>query len=60
VHPHHAELSSIASALDELVRRIAALAEEERTLDPEGGSTALAEVERNLGTATRRLEQLLR
>jgi hypothetical protein len=60
MHADRAELSSIASALDELTRRVAAIAERERAADPDAPGSALHEVERALATAHRRLEGLLR
>jgi hypothetical protein len=60
MHPDHAELSSIASALDDLARRVGVIAERERADDPEGAASALHEVERALATAQRRLEPILR
>jgi hypothetical protein len=60
MHAAHAELSSIASALDELLRRVGDIAERERAADPEHGPSALHEVERSLAVAARRLDQLLR
>jgi hypothetical protein len=60
MHAEHAELSSIATALDDLARRVGVIAERERHGDPDEAGTGLHEVERALATAQRRLESLLR
>ena len=50
-----AELSSLATALDELTRRISAMADEAASQQREGLATELFEVERTLANASRRL-----
>ncbi len=55
-----AQLSSITSSLDELTRRVAALAEEEQRAKHEQAAVELEEAERSLRTGIRRLERLLR
>jgi hypothetical protein len=53
-----AELSSIATALDELTKRVTAIAEEANRAKDEGTAASLYDVERTLLTATRRLAKL--
>lgn len=54
-----AELSSLATALEELRRRITAIAERRAGdfTEPDELATALFEVERSLGDAVRRLQR---
>lgn len=54
-----AELSSIATALDELTRRVDSLAEEQLRAKAEETGTELAEIERSLRAGVRRLERLV-
>jgi hypothetical protein len=54
-----AELSSVATALEELLRRITAIAETITGDDRDAVSSELFEVERTLGAAQRRLTRLL-
>lgn len=60
--PAPAELSSVASSLDELSRRLRAMADEAAPVDGEEESIAsdLWEIERVLNSARRRLENLIR
>jgi hypothetical protein len=53
-----AELSSLVSALDELTRRVTALAESATSSKDEEASRELFAVERSLSGATRRLARL--
>ncbi len=53
--PPHAELSSIATALDDLARRVTEIAERSTGTDDDWLATELFEVERSLGEARRRL-----
>jgi hypothetical protein len=53
-----AELSSLATALSELTRRVGALAEEAEAARDEELSAELFAVERSLRGASRRLERL--
>jgi hypothetical protein len=55
-----AELSSLASALDDIQRRISAVAARYEGTDREDLAHGLYEVERNLATGARRLEKILR
>ena len=55
-----AELSSIATALTELTRRITSLAERNSETDDDPVAHALFEVERTLGEALRKLDRLQR
>ena len=60
--PSPAELSSLASSLEELSRRLRALAEAAAPADgqEEGIASDLWEIERVLSSAKRRLENLVR
>ena len=60
--PAPAELSSLATSLDELARRLRAMAEAAAPADDEeeGIASDLWEVERVLKNAQRRLENLIR
>ena len=60
--PSPAELSSLASSLDDLSRRLRAMAEAATPADGEedGVASDLWEIERVLRTAQRRLENLVR
>ncbi len=53
-----AELSSLATALEELTRRVTAMADEATTAKDEGTAADLYEVERAMKTAARRLTKL--
>ena len=59
VTPHHAQLSSTASSLDDLVKRVAAAADD-LAGDREDLAADLFEVERSLRTGARRLASVLR
>ena len=54
-----AELSSVATALEELLRRITAIAETITGDDRDAVTSELFEVERTLGAAHRRLTRIL-
>mgnify|MGYP003338346645 CR=1 FL=1 len=54
----HAELSSLASALDELTRRVTAHAEAAHAVKDEEAARELFAIERSLSGATRRLTRL--
>ncbi|MDP9074731.1 MAG: hypothetical protein M3N98_11260 [Actinomycetota bacterium] len=54
-----AELSSVATGLDEMTQRITALATGLTGAEAEALSSDLFEVERALGTASRRLSRIL-
>ena len=54
-----AELSSVATALDELLDRVSAIADRLVGPEREAVTSELLEVERVLGTASRRLRRLL-
>ena len=54
-----AELSSVATALEELLRRVSGIADEISASRQETLSTELYEVERTLSTAHRRLTRLI-
>jgi hypothetical protein len=54
-----AELNSVATALDEMAKRVAAIAEALTGEESEALSADLFEVERVLGTAARRLSRAL-
>jgi len=54
-----AQLSTIASALGDLTRRITALAEQQAASGDDGASGELFEVERTLQHASRRLARLV-
>ena len=54
-----AELSSVATALDELLHRVSKIADDIARSEQETLSTELYEVERTLGTAHRRLVRLV-
>jgi len=54
-----AELSSVATALDELLHRVSRIADDIARSEQETLSTELYEVERTLGTAHRRLVRLV-
>jgi hypothetical protein len=56
----HAELSSLASALDDLTLRITVLADRHHNTPTEDIAADLYEVERALRTAGRRLSKLVR
>ncbi|MCB1005059.1 MAG: hypothetical protein KDB35_12830 [Acidimicrobiales bacterium] len=56
----HAQLSSVASGLDELVRRVAEAADTARDEGRDDQAGDLFEVERSLQAASRRLATLLR
>jgi hypothetical protein len=53
-----AQLSSIATALDDLVRRVTEIAEQSTGTEDDSLATELFEVERALGEARRRLNTL--
>jgi hypothetical protein len=53
------ELSSVATALDELLDRVSAIADRVVGPEREAVTSELLEVERVLGTASRRLRQLV-
>ncbi|HEX2849595.1 MAG TPA: hypothetical protein VHN98_03545 [Acidimicrobiales bacterium] len=53
------ELSSLAATLDELTRRVTAMAEASASGDDETLSAELFEIERDLQGASRRLARLL-
>jgi hypothetical protein len=53
------ELSSVATALDELLDRVSAIADRVVGPERETVTSELLEVERVLGTASRRLRRLL-
>ena len=53
------ELSSVATALDELLDRVTAIAERVVGPEREAVTSELLEVERVLGTASRRLRRLI-
>jgi hypothetical protein len=55
-----AQLSALATSLDELTRRIAEIAGRHRTSPREDIAQGLDEVERSLLTAARRLEKVMR
>jgi hypothetical protein len=55
----YAELSSIATALDDIVRRVTLIAESLEGNEREAMSNELFEVERNLGAAQRTLSRLV-
>ncbi len=55
-----AQLSTIASSLDDLTARVAALADEQFRAKHEQTGVELEEAERSLRTGVRRLERLLR
>lgn len=54
-----AELSSVATALDELTKRVTGIAEGMSGTDRDDLATTLFEVERSLATAARRLERVV-
>jgi len=54
-----AELSSVATALEELLKRVTSIADDIARSQQETLSTELYEVERTLGTAHRRLVRLI-
>jgi hypothetical protein len=54
-----AELSSVATALDELLARVGSIADRLGAPEQETVTSELLEVERALGTASRRLRRLL-
>ena len=54
-----AELSSVASALDELTKRVTAIAEGLADTDRDDLATTLYEVERSLATAASRLGRVV-
>jgi hypothetical protein len=53
------ELSSVATALDELLDRVSAIADRVVGPEREAVTSELLEVERVLGTASRRLRRLI-
>lgn len=55
-----AELSSVASSLEQLVERVGRAADELVGTEDEDLSLGLIEVERSLRTASRRLERLVK
>ncbi|MGH9077049.1 MAG: hypothetical protein ACRDY0_06295 [Acidimicrobiales bacterium] len=55
----HAELSSVATVLDELAARLAKIAEGLTAGERDSLSADLSEVERNLGNASRRMARLV-
>ncbi len=55
-----AQLTSVATALDELTDRVTKLAEEYRDAADDQASVELFEIERTLRQAARRLDRLLR
>ena len=55
-----AQLSTIASSLDDLTLRVAALADEQYAIKAEQNAVELEEAERSLRSGVRRLERLLR
>jgi Mg2+ and Co2+ transporter CorA len=55
-----AQLSSIATALAELTDRVTSIADRYQGSPREDVAAALYEIERNLQTATRKLDHLLR
>ena len=57
---HGAQLSSVATALDELTERVTAAADAYRGTEQEDVAGDLYEVERSLRTAGRRLETVVR
>lgn len=57
---HRSQLSSAATTLDDLTRRLAELADEYRDTSREDITLDLDEVERSLRSATRRLNRLVR
>lgn len=59
VSPHHAQLSSTASSLDDLIKRVVAAADD-LAGDREDLASDLYEVERSLRTGARRLTTVLR
>jgi hypothetical protein len=54
-----AELSAIATSIDELLRRVSGIADQVSREHEETLSTELYEVERSLGIARRRLTRLI-
>jgi hypothetical protein len=60
VQEDHAELSSIAHALDDLTRRVTALADRHQGGPREDVAVDLYEVERALRSANRRVHKLVR
>jgi hypothetical protein len=60
VHPQRPELSSVASQIDELTRRVAAAAGTAAAAGDEAVTADLYEVERALRSAERRLQALVR
>jgi hypothetical protein len=57
MNPDGATLSSIASSLEELTRRITGIAERYQDTDLEDVALSLYEAERALGTARRRIDK---
>jgi hypothetical protein len=57
---HRSQLSSAATTLDDLTRRLASLADEYRDTNRDDITLDLDEVERSLRSATRRLNRLVR
>jgi uncharacterized membrane protein YgcG len=60
VSPSLAELSSVATALEELLQRVTAITDRLTGEERDALSSDLQEVERSLGAASRRLTRLLR
>jgi hypothetical protein len=60
MHAAHAELSTVATTLDDLVERVTAIAEASLAAKDEVTASELFEVERALRTAARRLAVLQR
>ena len=59
VHPDHAELSSLATSLEEVQRRLTAVADRYAGTATDELAGELYEVERSLRTAERRLHSVL-
>jgi hypothetical protein len=57
--PNWAELSSLATALDEITRRVSDMGDEAAKAKDEGAATDLYEIERTLRAAARRLNKLV-
>ena len=56
--PNWAELSSLATALDDMTRRIAEMAEDAARAKEEGTAADLYEIERGLRATARKLNKL--
>ncbi len=59
MHPERAELSSVASTLEEICRRVAAAADRSTHSKDEALASGLYEVERSLQAAERRLSSVV-